>query len=127
MLAFAICWMNKITSKIKKEILARKDAVLMTDNSNNIDIHSIKTTSTARLKILVRYLLSASAESRKINVKKSVYKMRCHSIGKKGIKNIVKITSSKRAELLVVKNLLDTFDKNDISIQTFFDRIHKDN
>ena len=119
--------MNKITSKIKKEILARKDAVLMTDNSNNIDIHSIKTTSTARLKILVRYLLSASAESRKINVKKSVYKMRCHSIGKKGIKNIVKITSNKRAELLVVKNLLDTFDKNDISIQTFFDRMHKDN
>jgi hypothetical protein len=55
-------------------------------------------------------LLSASAESRKINVNKIVYKIRCHSIGKSGIINIVKTTNTNTIELLVVKNLFDTFE-----------------
>jgi hypothetical protein len=68
-------------------------------------------TINAMLKIRVRYLLKASAESKKIRVKQKLYIIRCHSNGKKGRMNIVKITKSNKTELLVVKNLFDTFEK----------------
>jgi hypothetical protein len=102
--------MNNITSKIKKRILARNEIVLIMDKFKKTDIHSINTIIIARLKIITRYLLSASAESRKINAKKILYKIRCHSIGKSGIINIVKITNNNTNELLVVKNLVDMFE-----------------
>ena len=110
--ARAICRMNITAIKSKKHMLARKETVLRIDRFNNVDSHSIITTLIATVKILVRFFLMASAESRKINVKKKLNKPRCHSIGKNGIKNIVKIKSSNRTVLLAVNDLLDTSVKN---------------
>ena len=88
-------------------MLVSKETLLRIDRFSNSDNHSTMITINAMLKILERYLLKASAESKKINVKQTLYKILCHSIGKKGKINIVKITSSKRIELLVVKNPAD--------------------
>jgi hypothetical protein len=106
--ARAICRMNKTTIKSKKTMLARKETEFSMERFNNSDNHSIIITIKAMLKIRVRYLLKASAESKKINVKQILYKILCDSIGKKGIKNIVKITKSNKTELLLVKNPADT-------------------
>jgi len=108
--------MNITAIKSKKQMLARKETVLRIESFNNVDSHSIMTTLIAIVKILKRFFLMASAESKKISVKKKLNKSRCHAIGKNGIKNIVKITSSKRTVLLVVNDLLDTFVKNFILI-----------
>ena len=110
--ARAICRINKTTIKSKKKIFVKSDTLFSTERFNNADNHSIEITNKAMLKIRVRYLLSASAESKKINVKQKLYNTRCHSAGKKGIKNIVMITKSNRIELLVVKNLFEMFEKN---------------
>jgi len=107
--------MNRITIRMKKNIFASDETELNIERFNNSDSHSIIITITAILKILERYLLRARADSKKISVKQMLNKIRCHSIGKKGIKNIVKITSINKTELLVVKNLLDTFEKKCIS------------
>jgi spore coat protein CotF len=89
-------------------MLARNETELSMERFNNSENHSIIITIKAMLKIRVRYLLKASAESKKINVKQILYKILCDSIGKKGIKNIVKITKSNKTELLLVKNPADT-------------------
>jgi hypothetical protein len=102
--------MNRITIKSKKAILTTEDRVLNKARFNNSDSHSTIITAIAILKTFERSLLSASAESKKIKVKQMLYRIRCHPIGKNGIINIVKITSSNNSELLAVKNLLDTFE-----------------
>jgi hypothetical protein len=109
-LARAICRMNRITIKSKKAIFAIEERVLSSDRFNNSDSHSIMTTAIAILKTFERSLLRESAESKKTNVKQRLYKIRCHSIGKKGIKKIVKTTSNNKSELLAVKNLLETLE-----------------
>ena len=92
-------------------MLARREMLISIERFNNSDNHSIIITAIAMLKTFERFLLSASAESKKINVKQRLYNIRCHSIGKKGIKNIVNITISSKTELLIVKNLFDMFEK----------------
>lgn len=112
--------MNKTTIKSKNKIFANNESVFSTDKFSNSESHSTKTTTTAKLKILERYLLSANAESRKITVKQILYKSRCNKIGKKGIIKIVKITISNKTELLVVRNLFDMFERKFILWSTLF-------
>jgi hypothetical protein len=106
--ARAICRINNTTIRSKNKMLERKETWFNIDRFSNSDNHSIMITINAMLKILERYLVRASADSKKIRVKQILYKILCHSIGKKGIKNIVKITKSNKTELLLVKNPADT-------------------
>ncbi|MGB5893396.1 MAG: hypothetical protein WBG58_04400 [Ignavibacteriaceae bacterium] len=110
-LARAICRINKTTIKSKKKMLARFETVIKIFRLSNFESHPIKITTIAILKTFARSLLKASAENKKINVKQTWYKIRCHSIGKNGRINIVNTTSSNKIELLVVKNLFDMFEK----------------
>lgn len=105
---------------MKKNIFASNETELNIERFNNSDSHSIIITIIAMFNILERYLLRASAESKKINVKQRLYNIRCHSAGKKGMKNIVKITKKSKTELLVVKNFFDTSEKKFISDPILF-------
>jgi hypothetical protein len=80
--ARAICRINNTTIRSKNKMLERKETWFNIDRFSNSDNHSIMITINAMLKILERYLVRASADSKKIRVKQILYKILCHSIGK---------------------------------------------